>query len=528
MGRGAMAGTHARRGGRGVTGAPEASAAERQPAVAFTMGHVGRHTLVYGGGILLNKALAFVMLPLYTRYLTPADYGVMGLIEMTLDVIAILGGVQLAQGIYRYYHKATDQREREEVVFTALLALGMSYVVVSLAAFAAAPFLSQTVFQTGEHAGLIRLAAAGMAFQSALVVPLAYARVRDLSGLYVSVSAAKLSLAAALNVLFIAGMEMGAAGVFTSTLITNAVVGVALTVWLVRSVGLRPSGQAFRNLARYGTPLIATQFATFIATFGDRYFLQRETGPAEVGLYNLAYQFGFLLAVVGFVPFDMVWGPKRFEIAARRDRDDLLAKGFIYANLLLITTAVGIVLFVEPVLTVMSDPAFHAAADLVPVILIAYLLQSWAKCQDTGILVRERTEYITAADWIAALVAVVAFAVVIPVWHSWGAAVATVGAFAVRYALTYTFSQRLWPVAYRWGPVLRLVGLGLTVSLVAILLPDSGLAAGLAARSGLLLVYAVGVWNAGILTSAERDRLELSARRAWRWGQRRLFAWSAR
>jgi O-antigen/teichoic acid export membrane protein len=54
------------------------------PIAPFRMSRVGRHALVYGAGILLAKAIAFVMLPVYTRFLTPSDYGVMELIEMTL------------------------------------------------------------------------------------------------------------------------------------------------------------------------------------------------------------------------------------------------------------------------------------------------------------------------------------------------------------------------------------------------------------------------------------------------------------
>jgi len=101
----------------------------------FEMGGVGRHTLIYGTGVLLSNALAFIMLPIYTRYLTPADYGVMGLIEMTLDVVAILGGAQLVSGIYRFYHKAGSPEERDRVIATSFLLLGASYAFVGALAF---------------------------------------------------------------------------------------------------------------------------------------------------------------------------------------------------------------------------------------------------------------------------------------------------------------------------------------------------------------------------------------------------------
>ena len=65
--------------------------------------------MIYAVGILLSRALSVVMLPIYTRYLSPADYGVLELIGMTLEVIAIFAGAQIALGIFRYYHKAESE-----------------------------------------------------------------------------------------------------------------------------------------------------------------------------------------------------------------------------------------------------------------------------------------------------------------------------------------------------------------------------------------------------------------------------------
>ena len=77
----------------------------------FQLSRIGKHTLIYSLGVVLSKAVSFFMLPIYTRFLTPADYGVMELIEMTLDIISIVAGAQIAIGIFRYYHKAQSEAE---------------------------------------------------------------------------------------------------------------------------------------------------------------------------------------------------------------------------------------------------------------------------------------------------------------------------------------------------------------------------------------------------------------------------------
>jgi len=471
----------------------------------FQMGRVGRHTVVYALGILLSKAISFVMLPIYTRFLTPSDYGVVELIEMTLDVIAIVAGARIAAGIFRYYHKATTESERNAVISTALWVLAGSYATVGMMTFLAANLLSRLVFGTPEHAGLIRLAAASLACSSLMIAPLTYIRARERSRAFVATQIAQVMLQVALNLVLLVHFGLGVRAVFISSLVTKLVLGLGLAGFLISRVGFHFTRAATRDLLRYGIPLIGTQMATFIATFGDRYFLQAAADTATVGIYSLAYQFGFLVAAVGYIPFEMIWDAVRFSVAKRPDRDALFARAFLYLNLMVVTMALAIVLFVDEILAVMTTPAFYPAAAFVPVIVIAYVLQGWVGLQDVGIHVRERTEYLTLVNWAAALTALAGYAIFIPRYLGMGAAVVTVVSFGVRYLGCYLISQQLWRVEYRWVPVLRLVGLALVVALIGLWLPEIALAPSLAASAGLLLVYGVCVLNLGILSADERE-----------------------
>jgi O-antigen/teichoic acid export membrane protein len=486
-------------------------------ATEATVGEVGKHALVYAFGLVISKAIAFAMLPVYTRVLTPADYGVMALVEMTLDVLSIIAGAQIALGIFRFYHKAESEQAREEVVTTALYGLAGSFAVVGVAALGAAGPLAELLFGDREHTGLLRIAAATMALQALTIVPLTYARVRDLSRLFVVATTIKLVLNLSLNILFLVVMDTGVVGVFISDLIASLVVGVGLTIWLFGSVGARFSRRAALDLFRYGLPLTGMSAATFIATFSDRYFLQASGSEAVVGLYNLAYQFGFLLVNVAFTPLESVWSPKRFDVVKGPpgERDRLLGDAFVYISVLVLAAALGLTLFVHDLLRIATPPAYWGAAQLVPVILIAYVFQCWANVQDIGILVRERTEYLAIANWLAALVALVGYALLIPRYLGWGAAVATVAAFFARWLLTYLISQRLWRVAYRWGPVIRVAAMATAIAIVSVSLPDMRPIVSVGAHAALFSGFLVLTWVAAGFSAEERARVVGLARRGW-------------
>src|SRR5204862_2953786 len=101
----------------------------------FQMSRIGRHGLVYAAGLVLSKAVAFVMLPVYTRYLTPADYGLLQLIQMVIEVASIVAGSRLGAGIFRFYHKAETAAERRAVLSTAVIVLLTSYTLAATAVY---------------------------------------------------------------------------------------------------------------------------------------------------------------------------------------------------------------------------------------------------------------------------------------------------------------------------------------------------------------------------------------------------------
>jgi O-antigen/teichoic acid export membrane protein len=473
----------------------------------FKMDRVSRHTLVYGAGIVLGRAVSVVMLPIYTRFLAPADYGVMQLVDMTLEVISIFAGSRLAGGIFKYYHEADDQTGKTAVLSTAMILLVTSFGAFGTATALAAAPVSQLVFGSPEYAGLIRLAAASFAVSSLVTAPLVLLRLEERSVRYTYVTTARLVLQLTLNIVFLVVLRLGVKSIFMSTLISNVVLGVWLGVPFVRRVGLVFSRPFAKRLLRYGMPLVANHVALFITTFGDRYFLRVSGTTTDVGLYALAYQFGFLLLTLGYTPFAMMWEPMRFEVAKRPDRDAVFGRAFVAMNLLLLTTAVGIGLFVNDFIRVMADPAYRSAAGLVPIILVAYVLQGWAAFVEVGALVRERTEFVALANWLACATALIAYALLIPHWLGLGAAIATLLASVVRLVVSQVASQRLFPIRLHWGPVWRVAMVATAVWLASRAIPHQNVVTSLALRTALFGIFGMVVWFGKIVPPSDREHV---------------------
>lgn len=445
------------------------------------------------------------MLPVYTRFLSPADYGLIALLDLSVDLTAIVFTAGTTAGLQRFYFKTQDEDARLRLISSAfLLTLGLALAgAVALAALS--PIIWQHGLRGAGAPWYVVLAAANFFLGMLVFLPQAVAQTRQRPRLFVMVSLAKLVLQLGLNILFIVHFRLGPVGLLWSTFVTSLVLGGFLTVRQFRETGVRLDREYVRDLRRFGVPYQLTWAGSFLLTFGDRFFLQAGPGITAVGLYGMAYQFGFLLQQVGAAPFLNAWNPHRHQLTLlpQDDRDRRYNRGFLYLNLLVITAATAIAVLIRPVLTVMTTPPFHPAAQLVPVILLAYIAEAWNEAFRFSIDVSEQTRYSTYATWISVVVVMLLYAGLVPPFGPMGAAVATVMGMSLRAALTYHWSRRLWPIAWQVARPLRLLLVGIGAALVAWLIPPQGIVMQVVTGLAILGVYAVLAYGL-VLDEADR------------------------
>ena len=476
---------------------------------------LGKEALIYLLGMVLGRAASLIMLPVYTRMLSPADYGVLQLLDMTADVVAVLVSAGCTAGVMRFYFKADTEHERRALLGSAIaLQVGLN-LIGSLLLFAFADPIWHRVLHGAQSRNLVYLAAANFTLGSLSIVPLIYMQIEKRAALFSTVSVVRLILQLAGNIVFLVVLEQGPAGILLSSFLVNLIVGTGTVVWMLRRIGLIVSRRALLDLRRFGVPYQIATLGTFFVTFGDRFFLDHYGGLAAVGLYGLAYQFGFMLDQVGISPFMRAWTPRRFEYShePRASRDEKNVQGFRYLNLLIFTCATGIAVFVHPALRILAHEEYWAAANLVPVILAAYVVQGWNAAVELGIDVSEKTKYCTYAVWASVAASALLYAILIPRFGGYGAAWATLLSLLVRFALTWHFSQRLWPIAYGWGTTFRLAFCSAAVVTVADLVRPGSLLAELGVGALSLALFAVAVWGSVLRDSDRREMRVFLARR---------------
>lgn len=473
----------------------------------------GRHALIYGAAVLLQRAISFVMLPVYTRFLTPSDYGVSQLLDMTVDVAGILLVAGTVTGLQRLYYAATEEGARNRVVSTTFIGLMCQGLVGTASLWLLAPLIWRFGFSPAGSIGMIRLAAVNFTLSLLPAVPLLLLQIERRSIPYVVAMLVKLVLQLSFNIVFVVSMRLGVWGVLLSTTIASAIVGAALSAWCLRRTGVNFDVPVARLVGKFGAPYRSAAIGSFLLTFGDRFFLKAYYGVASVGLYALSYQFGFLLAQLGHIPVMSAWEPQRYILA--RESDEALrrdtTRGFLLYNVVMLGVAVALGCGARPMMHLLVGPDFWLAADVVPIVVAAYVFNNWFVVVKFGIDLGGKTRPVAYATWLSVLVTGGAYAWLIPPYGAAGAAWATLVGFIVRFAVLYPAAHRARPLPYGWANVGALATLAFGLMAVSVMVRPTSLVADAIASIFEMSVFLVYAWLAALMRDDRRALVSMGS-----------------
>lgn len=409
-------------------------------------------TGAYSISTFVPRAISFLLFPLYTRYLTTADYGVMELLDLTGFLFTALIWMGSTDALFFYYWKAGTEQDRHATVFTMLSGAGLLGAAGSVLGWWAAPSISQWVFQSAEYGRQFRVVLLSCSISLPYEVCLGYLRVTNRATTYVYASLARLVVSVAVTVVLLVQYDWGIWAVLFGTLAANGIMALTLGVYTLGKVWMQGSFQLalLKKFARYATPLGASGLAMLLVHYGDRYILQRNVTLAEIGVYSLAYRLGMVITHL-YTPFYTYWRSQMVSIVASPHGEAIYVRVCTYLTVLLTFVVLLFALFIRPVLHVLVTEPFWPAAQYVPWIAAAYGIRSVAT-QSRGVFLLEgKTGGEFGITLAGALVCLLAYVMLIPPLKVWGAVVSTLLAFAVMFVLGLWQAQKVrrFPFEFR-------------------------------------------------------------------------------
>jgi O-antigen/teichoic acid export membrane protein len=454
----------------------------------------------YTAASILSKLIAVALLPLYTRHLSLDDYGVAELMFTAVVTASIVIRFGLLEALLRFYHQ--EDEDPAQVVRSSFAGLFWLSTVGALVLLPLAGPLSDLVL--GETATeLARISIGGLWVLTMMEFLLTLFRLEERARAYFVTTIANVLATIAVTVVLVVALEEGARGLLLGSYATGAVFVLGLIAMQWRRLSLRFDLALLRRLFRFGVPTMPAEVSLYLLNFVDRLIIVRSLGAAEVGLYSLAVKFAQAINVL-VRGFQLAWPPLAYSI-----RDDDEARG-VYATVVTLFVAgcafvvTGMWLYSRWIVRLLAAPKFFDAYEAVGLIAAAVTLYALYMVMVVILGRTGRTEFNLPAA-IAALVSnVVLNLILVPPLGIVGAALALVASYLVVTVLMYVFTQRLFPVPYQWGRLIRvLLAAAVLVAVGELLVPTDGVL-GFVLRGALWVLYPLALWFSGFFTDEER------------------------
>lgn len=420
---------------------------------------------------MLSPLVGFLLLPLYTRFLTPADYGVLAVLSVTTGVLTIVLSLGIPSGMLRFYFDP-DEKIRNQVIYSSIGAVFVMTTAGGILIAGLASPISRVLVPVPGGPYLVVLMAVGFATGAWTTSFQNLMRAQERPTLYTVSNLGGFALRLGLNILFVVGFLRGVAGILEAGIISNLVI-----LSLLAPVGLWARKPAFswkklKEITKFGIALEPSNLAAWALNMADRYFLQALSDMTQVGLYSVGYRIGQLTEIGMVKPFRLAWPPLIYAEAAHHDRAKKtiarVATGYLFAGL---WVSLGLFLLAPAILKAMATPQYWGALDVVGLVALSCVILGTTWVTGAGLHILKKPVYISVAFLVGAVLNLGLNFLLIPHFGMMGAAWATILSFIFIAIFTFFVSQRQFSVPYEWR---KLVAIVLWAGLVAVVALVSG------------------------------------------------------
>lgn len=432
------------------------------------------HSAVYGSADVFTNLVNFLLVPVYTAYLSTVDYGTLAILFLFSTVAKIVFRMGLDQGFLRVYYDLSTEDAKRRFTFTMAIFSIVSGALLFGGMLLFVPTLTHLLLGRWETNRLVLLAAADVYVGTFFFVPLNLLRIQNRPGLFSMLSAGRQGLNTLLKVVLVV-RGFGVQGVLWSDVLATGALGLALLPVTFKNASPGFTGKALKEALLFGLPKVPHGFMIQVQNFADRKILDLFASRAEVGIYSVGYTFGMGVKFA-LSAFEPAWQPFVFSQIGKKSAPLLISRVVTYAWAAFVLAGLFFSAFGRELLVVMTKkPAFWGAASVLPVVALAYVFHGAFLLTSLGIAIEKKARYYPVVTFLSASSNLLLDFALIPRYRMMGAAWATVASYGVMAAVGYSFSRKLYPIPFEWRRMGKIFAIALVTFSLTELVPAAPL-----------------------------------------------------
>lgn len=396
---------------------------------------------------VINKAIPFFLLPILTRYLSPADYGIVSMFGVLVSFVAPFTGLSVHGAIARMYYEK-DTVDINEYITNSIYILISSSVVVSIVFYLFSNFIADLTSVPYQILWIVVVVSFSQ-FITRIVLTLWQVQIKPLKyGIYQITQTAMNVLLSIVLVVFVGLTWRGRIFAQLITLLIYVLIGFIILYkdsWLK----FRLNNDYIKHALRFGVPLIPHALGGVIMTMSDRIFITNMVGVETTGVYTVGYQMGMIINLFAmsfnqaYVPW--LYSKLKLNLQATKRKIVKLTYGYYVIIILL---AIILSVLAPPFLSFFVGKEFGQSSIYVMWIALGYAFNGMYLMISSFIFYAQKTSYLAWVTLFTAIFNLILNYFLIRENGAIGAAQATTIIYLIKFILTWVLSSKVYKMPW--------------------------------------------------------------------------------
>jgi O-antigen/teichoic acid export membrane protein len=467
-----------------------------------------KNSLIYGLGNVSTKVVGFILLPLYTSHLSVREYGILGLLEVSSQVIVSVFGLSLTYAFFRWYWDKEYIEARRSIMFTCMVCLFTVAAGMVCLTIIFAKQLSVLLFDSPQYSLLMVLLSISAAMQIMASIPSSLMQLQQRAVLFSVANTVQLTTSLLGTILFVATLNMNVLGIYIAQIIGSAVYFLLLSKFITENITFLFSWKILKGMLLVSLPLVFSSISGVVINVADRYMLRYFDQLSDVGLYSLGYKIANTVNIFVVMSINLAIAPMLYKIMDDPNNKRIYSKVMTYAALGVMLCVIGIS-FVsrEAIRLVAQNPDYWDAYKIVPFISIAIYFGMLRDISAIGLNLRKKTKVISLIVVTVSITNILGNAIFIPLWQTIGASISALLSQFLFFILMYIFAQRHYYVPYEWKKILFISMLGMAIVGLGLIVQEAPIAISFLLKCFLLFSFPLVLYFFNYFEPVEIERL---------------------
>lgn len=406
-----------------------------------------RNSMVYIVTNFANAAIPLFILPILTRLLSPADYGIVALYQIIQSVMVLLIGLNTHGAVTTNFF-ILKKHELRVYIGNVLMILFGSFVAVFSLLFLFRGIISHML---GFPENWLFLILVVSAFQFFITINLIIWQSEQRALPYSIIQIATTVMNLAMSIVFIIVLKMHWQGRILGAAITTILFGLLSLVLLYRRQYVHFSFHSayIKDALKFGLPLIPHSLAGLLITATDRVLITAMVGISATGLYTVGYQVAVVIEILSS-SFNVAWVPFLFKTLTRGDEaSKVRIVKFTYLYFIaIIVFALALTIISPFLLHFLVGKQFQSSYKFILWIALAYAFGGMYYMVTNYIFFVKKTYLLAWATFGSALINVGLNYVFIKLNGAVGAAQATMLSYLITFLVVWYVSARVYKMPW--------------------------------------------------------------------------------